>query len=147
LCLFEPDIMEIMSIEYKGLSPLFQVFDMPTSLAFYRDILGFELVFWAPADREQDQYEWVMLRSNGTEIMLNTRFEADSRPPQPDPAVVKAHDDTCIYFGVEDVNGVYEYLLSKGIKLNPPRVAHYGVRQLYVHDPDGFNLCFQWPER
>jgi glyoxylase I family protein len=110
-----------MRIEYKGLSPLLQVFDMPTSLAFYRDILGFELVYWAPDERENDLYEWVMLRSNDTELMLNTRYEADARPAQPDPASVKAHDDTCIYFGVQDVNGVYEYLVSKGVKLDPPK--------------------------
>jgi hypothetical protein len=26
-----------------------------------------------------------------------------------------------------------------------PKVAPYGMKQLYVRDPDGYNLCFQWP--
>ena len=25
-----------------------------------------------------------------------------------------------------------------------PRVAPYGMKQLYLSDPDGYNLCFQW---
>jgi hypothetical protein len=36
-----------------GLTPLVQVFDMPTSVRFYRDVLGFEVVstseYWAEA--------------------------------------------------------------------------------------------------
>jgi glyoxylase I family protein len=33
-----------MAVEIRGLTPLLQVFDMPTSVRFYRDVLGFELV-------------------------------------------------------------------------------------------------------
>jgi hypothetical protein len=32
-----------MAIDVRGLVPLLQVFDMPTSIRFYRDVLGFEL--------------------------------------------------------------------------------------------------------
>ena len=27
---------------------------------------------------------------------------------------------------------------------NPPKVAWYGMKQLYLTDPDGYGLCFQW---
>ena len=33
-----------MSIEVRGVCTLIQVFDMPTSVRFYRDVLGFEIV-------------------------------------------------------------------------------------------------------
>jgi glyoxylase I family protein len=29
--------------------------------------------------------------------------------------------------------------------VKPPKVAPYGMKQLYVKDPDGYVLCFQWP--
>jgi len=29
-----------MAIEIRGMAPLLQVFDMPTSIGFYRDMLG-----------------------------------------------------------------------------------------------------------
>lgn len=37
-----------MSFELAGFCPLLQVFDMPTSLAFYRDVLGFEVIQASP---------------------------------------------------------------------------------------------------
>jgi glyoxylase I family protein len=33
-----------MSMDFEGLTPLIQVFDMPTSIRFYRDVLGFDIV-------------------------------------------------------------------------------------------------------
>lgn len=30
-----------MAIEIRGMAPLFQVFDLPTAIKFYRDVLGF----------------------------------------------------------------------------------------------------------
>ena len=33
-----------MMLDIRGMAPLLQVFDLPVSLAFYRDILGFEIV-------------------------------------------------------------------------------------------------------
>ena len=33
-----------MSLQLEGFVPLIQVFDMPPAVAFYRDVLGFELV-------------------------------------------------------------------------------------------------------
>ena len=60
-----------MAIDIRGGCPLLAVFDMPTSIAFYRDVLGFEVI--------------------------------------------------------------------------RPAIVDYGMKQLYVSDPDGFNLCFQWP--
>jgi glyoxylase I family protein len=37
-----------MMAPFNGLVPLLQVYDMPTALAFYRDLLGFELVDRSP---------------------------------------------------------------------------------------------------
>ena len=50
-----------MSIEIRGVCALLQVFDMPTSVRFYRDVLGF-----------------------------NTAYEQEHRPARPDPARVAA---------------------------------------------------------
>ena len=32
-----------------------------------------------------------------------------------------------------------------GLNVNEPKVAPYGMRQLWFKDPDGYGLCFQWP--
>jgi glyoxylase I family protein len=85
------------------------------------------------------------LSLNGVELLLNTAYDEGERPPKPDPARVAAHRDTCIYFGCPDVDAAYAHLRAHNISAKAPAIAHYGMKQLYVSDPDGYNLCFQWP--
>ena len=132
-----------MSIEVNGVCTLLQVFDMPTSVRFYRDVLGFEIVGTSP--REGDQFDWGLLRLNNADLMLNTAYEQEYRPTQPEPARVAAHGDTCLYFSCPDVDAVYRHLRAQGIDAEEPKIAPYGMKQLYLKDPDGYALCFQWP--
>jgi hypothetical protein len=76
--------------------------------------------------------------------MLNTAYDEDQRPPAPDLARIRAHQDTVIYFGCPDVDGAYAHLRQTGISAKEPKVARYGMKQLYLTDPDGYLLCFQW---
>lgn len=41
----------------------------------------------------------------------------------------------------------YMHLRAHGVAAKEPKIAHYGMKQLYVIDPDGYNLCFQWPAK
>ena len=132
-----------MPIEVTGVTALLQVFDMPASVRFYRDILGFEVM--DTSEREGDQFDWGWLRLNDTRLMLNTAYEQDDRPSQPEPARIVAHGDTCLYFRCPDVDSAYRHLRANGVEVNEPKVAPYGMKQLYVTDPDGYSLCFQWP--
>jgi uncharacterized glyoxalase superfamily protein PhnB len=50
-----------------------------------------------------------------------------------------------LYFGCRDVDAAYSHLLAKGIDVRPPKVSWYGMKQLYLKDPDGYLICFQWP--
>lgn len=129
-------------MDIHGIAPLLQVFDMPTAIHFYRDVLGFKV---ANSSQPGDDCNWVLLRLCGAELMLNTAYEADQRPPVPDPARVAAHEDTCIFFGCEDLDAAYIHLREHGLPMKEPRVAPYGMKQLWFKDPDGYGLCFQWP--
>jgi catechol 2,3-dioxygenase-like lactoylglutathione lyase family enzyme len=131
-----------MAVEIRDVAPLLQVFDMPTSVRFYRDLLGFEVV---STSGPGDDFGWALLRLNGVELMLNTCYENDERPPAPDPARVSSHADTGLYFGCPDVDEAYRCLRAKGLEMPEPVTRDYGMRQLYVPDPDGYYLCFQWP--
>jgi len=91
------------------------------------------------------EIDWVLLMLNGTELMLNTAYEKEHRPAAPDPARIAAHQDTVIYLGCPDVDGAWGHLCEKGIRAQEPKVASYGMKQLYLTDPDGYLLCFQWP--
>ena len=131
-----------MPIDIRHMTPLLEVFDMPTSLAFYREVLGFKIVM--DDGKPVPDNDWVCLELNEVYVMLNTAYEREHRPPAPDPKRIAAHHDTCLYFGCPDPDAAYEYLVGKGVKLKPPSTAPYGMRQVYFTDPDYYNLCLQW---
>jgi uncharacterized glyoxalase superfamily protein PhnB len=135
-----------MSIRIESAVPLLAVFDVPRSIAFYRDALGFEVANTSkPFTDDKDDYGWAMLRLNGVELMLNNMYEDNIRPSEPDQARVAAHADTIIYFACPEVDSAYATLSARGIAASAPKVAYYGMKQTYVTDPDGYKLCFQWP--
>ena len=114
---------------------------MPTSIKFYCEGLGFEL---ATSDlKPAPHFDWVLLRLNGTELMLNTAYDEDQRPQAPDPRVLAPTRTPVTYFGCPDVDGAYAHLRERGINVKEPKVAWYGMKQLYLPDPDGYLLCFQ----
>ena len=115
---------------------------MPTSIKFYCEVLGFEIV--TTDGKPVPNCDWVLLRRNGVELMLNTAYEAHQRPPKPDPVRISSHQDTGLFFGCPDVDAAYSHLRSLGVEAREPKVAPYGMRQLYMTDPDGYELCFQW---
>lgn len=129
-------------MDIHGVTPLLQVYDMPAAIRFYRDVLGFEV--WSTS-RPGDDCDWAGLRLNGAEVMLNTAYESDQRPPAADPVRIAAHNDTCLFFGCEDLDGAYQQLCAHGLKLMEPKVAPYGMKQLWFSDPDGYGICFKWP--
>ncbi len=131
-----------MPIHIRGLAPLLQVFDMPTSVHFYRDQLGFEVV--TTDGKPADHFDWVLLRLNGAELMLNTAYEAHERPAAPDPARIASHGDTAIYFGCPDVDAAYQHLRAEGVNVEPPAITGYGFKAISLIDPDGYCLCFHW---
>jgi glyoxylase I family protein len=132
-----------MAFEIEGLCPLLQVFDMLEAVAFYRDRLGFEIVAQSPlVEKPYRHFNWVHLKRGSAELMLNTAYEADERPPARDNR--RSHNDTILYLGCPDVDAAYAELKAAGVASSPPTVARYGMKQLYFTDPDGFGICLQW---
>jgi catechol 2,3-dioxygenase-like lactoylglutathione lyase family enzyme len=121
-----------------GVTPLFQVFDMRKSVAFYCNVLGFAIV----DKHEPDGHlYWAMLKLGDATVMLNAKYEFYRQPRTPD--ATPDHSDVTLYFSCPDVNAAYEFARSRGADLKPPVVMHYGMKQLTIRDPDGFDLCFQ----
>ena len=134
-----------MALKLGSLTPLIQVYDMGEALGFYCDRLGFEVVNSSPeVDAPEGRYfHWAMLRRGGAELMLNTAYDAGERPPTRDGSRSAGHGDTCLYVDCEDLDDAYAKLKADGLDVSPPKVAPYGLRQLYLRDPDGFELCLQ----
>ncbi len=132
-----------MAIEAEGLCPLVQVFDMPRSVRFYCELLGFEFVSRSPTYATEDGVElfhWAWLRRGGAQIMLNTAYDEGERPDAPHAARLRAHDDTSFYFDCKDLDKAYAEVLAFGIACKPPAITGYGFRALSFNDPDGFGI-------
>jgi glyoxylase I family protein len=127
-----------------GTAPLLQVYDMPTAVVFYRDVIGFSVTAQSEPDRGDD-CNWVLMKLQDVELMLNTQYEKDKRPPAPDPVRTKWHHDTTLYFGCPDIRALYLSFLSKGATVNSPIITQYNFRAIYLTDPDGYQLCLHWP--
>jgi len=117
------------------MTPLIQVFEMERSIHFYCSLLGFKI--------KQRSNGWAWLERGDIDLMLNTAYDPDAQPERPDARRVAAHKDTILFFGCPDVDEAYEHLRSHG-EVKKPRVAPYGMKQLFFKDPDGFGLCLQW---
>jgi glyoxylase I family protein len=124
----------------------FQVFDAPSSVAFYRDMLDFEVVSTSkPFDEKAENYGWAMLRRDTVSLMVNNMYENNIRPNQPDALRAQAHRDTVLYIGCRQLEDIVMNLRSQGASVRGPVTTYYGMLQVLVRDADGYSLCFQRP--
>ena len=134
-----------MALQVQGVARLLFVYDMPTSVRFYRDMLGCEIVTTSPALGE-DYFHWALLRLGAAELMLNTAFESiEDRPSKPERTTTADYRNIWLYLSCPDVDAAYKELLNKGVQAEEPVVTYYGMKQMNLHDPDGYRFCFQWP--
>jgi catechol 2,3-dioxygenase-like lactoylglutathione lyase family enzyme len=124
------------------MTPLLQVFDMRTSIAFYRNLIGFEIV---ATSHPGDDFTWAMLKLGESLLMLNTAYDEGERPAEPDPTRVASHADTALFFHCADADEFFAHLQRHGWPVQEPHLAPYGMRQVYTRDPDGYEICFQHP--
>lgn len=124
------------------LTPLISVFDMTKSLAFYRDVVGFAVISASPeVETAEGRFShWMWLQFGETEIMLNTQYDSNERPPQPTAKTIR---DAVFYIGCRDIDLAFRELSSRGLKSDPPKMAPYGLRFFSVEDPDGYTIVFQ----
>lgn len=124
-----------MSNPLHALTPLLIVAEMPRSLGFYRDQLGFRITQdWSPDDR----LAWCRLERDGALLMLQQACDEDGPAEGRGRGVV-------FYLSCADANAEYERMRDLGLNVAPPQVAFYGMNQLVLTDPDGYELCFQNP--
>jgi uncharacterized glyoxalase superfamily protein PhnB len=136
------------TIEVQDVCALLSVFDMPTAVRFYCDVLGFTVESRSPTYAVEDgveQFHWCMLRTNDARLMLNCEYDEGERPLER-PAHVEQRFGIWLYLGCADIDGAYERLKAAQVHCEPPKVAPYGFRTLSFRDPDGHGITLQWPE-
>ena len=143
---------------HDPLSVMLTAKDAKKSIAFYRDVLGFQLEHAWP---DESKPLWASLLLGRQSIMIG----ADMPPAaidgmcSSDPAkaaTMKARHEELqknrpgagvfVYVQVDDVDAHHARAKSKGAKgMTAPQSQFYGIREYEVEDPDGYRLMIYTP--
>lgn len=127
--------------EIGGISPLFIVSDVPSSLAFYRDRLGFEITFQGPAP---DDIFFGIVQRGGAMIM----FKDVGVEPVPNYTrdVKKGIARWDAYVYVPDPDALAAEFSSRNVEFfEPLKDTHDGLRGFELKDINGYVLFFGRP--
>ena len=116
----------------RRIIPLIPVSNMQNSLNFYEGILGFQRVGHA---MNGDHLYWCRLKRDGIQIMIEEGRKN----------FVVSEDPIKLCFITKDVDRVYDQLIVKGLLIDEPYNASYGMRQIFIKDPDRHIIWFESP--
>lgn len=118
----------------RNLIPSLMVRDVEASVAFYRDLLGFEL---SGRFHDDEGLQWAEVRCG--EIALQLGRGPICGLPE-DPVFTGT-----LYFFPESVAAVEERVAGRVEIAWGPEEMPYGMRELAIRDPDGYLLAFSEP--
>jgi catechol 2,3-dioxygenase-like lactoylglutathione lyase family enzyme len=124
--------------EISGIAPFFIVNDVPTALAFYRDRLGFDIMFQGP---EPDDIFFGIVRRGAAMIM----FKAVGVDPVPNYRrdVKKGVARWDAYLNVPEPDALAAEFLSRSVEFSEPlKDTEDGLHGFELKDADGYVLFF-----
>ena len=125
----------------SGISPFFIVSNVPSSLAFYRDRLGFEITFQGP---EPDDIFFGIVRRGGAQILLKAIGVTPLPNYKRDVKQGIARWDAFVI--VPDPDALAAEFAARNVEFfEPLKDTHDGLRGFEVKDADGYVLFFGRP--
>lgn len=127
--------------KFSSAATMLIVEDVRESAEFYRDKLGFviESIFEGDANNPT---RYAIVSRDGISIHFESyeRFKQDYHDFE--NVAVKCG----VYFLVYDVDALHDEFKSRGVDIAwPPTTQGYGIRDMKVLDPDGYQLNFGTP--
>jgi lactoylglutathione lyase len=115
-----------VTVGFRDAFPILLVADVERSLGFYRDLLGFEVVYCFPSEHEP---QFVSLTIDGGKLALGaTEAEVQSA-------------SAAIWVYADDVDDAVAVLREAGVRVTAePADQPWGERVASVADPDGFTV-------
>ena len=128
------------------IAPLFIVADVPATLSFYRDMLGFEVTFRGPSP---DDEFFGIVRRDGATIMFKALGEvSDGKEVVVEP-VPNYHRKPAFswdaYLGVDNPEALAAEFASRGVRFSVPLGEDDDLRGFVIEDIDGYGLFFGHP--
>jgi len=127
--------------------PNLMVKDVVASATFYRDVVGMTVMFYAAADQgvlsdgEETGHDIVfaMLELNGAQLGLQEVKSLASEIPEAVPTETPTMTGS-VYFRETDL-GAIQKRINQDQVIKEPKTSWYGMREMYVSDPDGYVIC------
>jgi len=127
--------------EIAGIAPFFIVRDVPTSLSFYRDRLGFDIIFQGP---EPNDIFFGIVQRGAAMIM----FKNIGVPPVPNHTrdIDQGSARWDAYVDVPDPDALAAEFSSRRVEFSEPlKDTGEGLRGFELKDADGYVLFFGCP--
>ena len=126
-----------MSYTISKLTPNLVVADVDRSLAFYRDVLGFDVQVTVP---DTGPLVFAAVTHGNVEVFLNARDAAVAEYPAFRDRPVGG--TLTLFMEVTGVDGAYEALGPKVTVVMPLEKKWYGSTEFAFLDPDGYVITF-----
>lgn len=128
----------------NSMSTNLMVTDMGASLGFYHEVLGLPIAFTVDAGQNTDMSGapngdavFATLRAGESELMLQERSSLAEDAPMVTETTEPAGTFT-LYFRVDDVDEVAARIPDSHAVVKPLQVTWYGMKEIWVRDPDGY---------
>ncbi len=116
---------------FSSLKPMLRTWDIPATIAFYSQVLGFKVVAFEP------EWGWAHLVRDGVELMLSApnTHEGDTEPKF----------TGSLYFICDDVDLLFDNVREHSRLCYPIEDFPYGMREFAIYDNNGYLLQFGHP--
>jgi uncharacterized glyoxalase superfamily protein PhnB len=121
-------------LSFDGLTPNLVVSDLPRSLAFYRDTLGFEVVATHP---EAAPFVFAWLRRGQVSVFLN-----DARTVQAGSHYHLRPGSVGLFVHIRGVDAFHAQVAGSVTVVQPLETRFYGMREFSILDPEGVVITF-----
>lgn len=116
-------------------SVVLYVKDVDASLRYYRDLLGFSVIFVSP-----EEGGVAGLQVGTARLILHT--DRETRLGYLPASGVRGRG-VILHIEVDDVDRYHADLVGRGVEISlAPTDESWGARALYLYDPDGYNISF-----
>ena len=134
-----------MTPTISGITPFFIVADVPAALSFYRNMLGFEIIFRGPTP--DDEFFGIVRRDGATIMFKALGAMRDGKEVLVDPVPNYGREPAFswdAYLEVQDLEALAAEFASRGVSFSMPLTDRDsdGVRGFAIKDIDGYGLFF-----
>jgi lactoylglutathione lyase len=121
----------------KKLTPNLMVEDVARTLAFYREMLGFEVLTTLP---DQEPFDFAIVQRDGVELMFQSRASLSQNVPALTGSPIGASQT--FFIEVTGILDLYEALRDQVEIVVDLHTTFYGTQEFYFRDINGYILSF-----